>query len=116
VEDIGAFIALAFEHESKWRNRTFSLAGDELSMQEIAEALSRAAAKPVQYTQVPWDAFEQQAGHGFTVMFRWFETHGYHVDLDAVKQEYPQTTDFHRWLEAYWRAHNMPREAIVTSA
>ena len=116
VEDIGAFIALAFEHESKWRNQTFSLAGDELSMQEIAEALSRAAAKPVQYTRVPWDAFEQQAGHGFTVMFRWFETHGYHVDLNAVKREYPQTTSFHQWLETYWRALNVPREAIVTSA
>ncbi|MBV8885406.1 MAG: NmrA/HSCARG family protein [Chroococcidiopsidaceae cyanobacterium CP_BM_RX_35] len=104
LEDIGAFIALAFEHEGKWRNRTFSLAGDELSMQGIAEALSRAAAKPVQYMQVPWNEFEKQAGHGMTVMFRWFETHGYHVDLDAVKQEYPQTTGFNRWLETYWRA------------
>ncbi|MBV9386411.1 MAG: NmrA/HSCARG family protein [Chroococcidiopsidaceae cyanobacterium CP_BM_ER_R8_30] len=104
LEDIGAFIALAFEHEGKWRNRTFSLAGDELSMQGIAEALSRAAAKPVQYRQVSWDEFEKQAGHGMAVMFRWFETHGYHVDLDAVKQEYPQTTGFNRWLETYWRA------------
>ena len=104
LEDIGAFIALAFEHEGKWRNRTFSLAGDELSMQGIAEALSRAAAKPVQYMQVPWNEFEKQAGHGMTVVFRWFETHGYHVDLDAVKQEYPQTTGFNRWLETYWRA------------
>ena len=104
VDDIGAFIGLAFEHEDKWRNRTFSLAGDELSLQGIAEALSRAAAQPVQYSQVPWDEFEKQAGHGFTVMFRWFETHGFHVDLDAVKQEYPPTTGFYRWLETYWKA------------
>ncbi|MBV9307754.1 MAG: NmrA/HSCARG family protein [Acidobacteriaceae bacterium] len=104
VDDIGAFIALAFEHEGQWRNRTFSLAGDELSMHGIAEALSRAAVKPVQYKQVPWDEFEKQAGHGMTVMFRWFETHGYHVDLEAVKQEYPQTTSFNRWLETYGRA------------
>ena len=104
VDDIGAFIGLAFEHEGKWRNRTFSLASDELSMQGIAEALSRAAAKLVQYSQVPWDEFEKQAGHGFTVMFRWFESHGFHVDLDAVKQEYPQATGFNRWLETSWSA------------
>ncbi len=104
VDDIGAFIGLAFEHEDKWSNRTFSLAGDELSMQGIAEALSRAATKPVQYMQVPWDEFEKQAGHGFTVMFRWFETHGFHVDLDAVRQEYPQSTGFTRWLETSWSA------------
>ena len=116
VEDIGAFIALAFEDEGKWRNRTFSLAGDELSMREIAEAISRAAVKPVRYMQVPWDAFEQQAGHGFAVMFRWFETHGYHVDLNAVKQEYPQTTGFNRWLETFWMALDRSHAAIVTGA
>ena len=104
VDDIGAFIGLAFEHEDRWRNRTFSLAGDELSMQEVAEALSRVSTKPVQYSQVPWDEFEKQAGHGFTVMFRWFETHGFHVDLGTVKQEYPQTTGFTQWLETSWSA------------
>ena len=116
VEDIGAFIALAFENDGKWRNRTFSLASDELSMREVAEALSRAAANVVQYTQVPWDTFEQQVGHGFAVMFRWFETHGFHVDLDAVKQEYPQTTSFNRWLETHWTALNKLRAAILTEA
>jgi uncharacterized protein YbjT (DUF2867 family) len=53
VDDIGAFAALAFEHPGKWENRTFSLAGDELSMQQIAEAFSRVTAQDVKYVQVP---------------------------------------------------------------
>jgi uncharacterized protein YbjT (DUF2867 family) len=102
VDDIGAFTALAFEHPDKWKNRTFALAGDELSMQGIAEAFSRVSANPVRYVQVPWDQFEQQTGHELTVMYRWFESHGYHVDLSAVKDAYPHVTSFNRWLETHW--------------
>jgi uncharacterized protein YbjT (DUF2867 family) len=104
VDDIGAFAALAFEHPGKWHNRVFSLAGDELSMQETAAAFSRISSREVRYVQVPWEQFEKQGGHELTVMYRWFETDGYHVDLDGVRREYPQTMTFNRWLEGYWSA------------
>jgi uncharacterized protein YbjT (DUF2867 family) len=44
VDDIGAFAALAFEHPGNWKNRTYSLAGDELSMRQIAGAFGRVTA------------------------------------------------------------------------
>jgi uncharacterized protein YbjT (DUF2867 family) len=102
VDDIGAFVALAFEHPGHWHNRTFELAGDELSMSELAEAFSRASGHEVRYQQVAWDQFEQQAGHEITVMYRWFEEKGYSVDIAAVRQHYPQLTTFSRWLEQNW--------------
>lgn len=49
VDDIGAFVALAFEHPGHWHDRTYELAGDELSMRELAEAFSRASAREVRY-------------------------------------------------------------------
>lgn len=102
VDDIGAFVALAFEHPGHWRNRTYELAGDELSMRELAEAFSRASAREVRYQQVSWDQFEQQAGHEITVMYRWFEEKGYNVDIPAVRQDYPALKTFNRWLEEEW--------------
>ena len=48
---------MAFEHPGKWQDRTFELAGDELSMAELAEVFTRAAGREVRYTQVPWDEF-----------------------------------------------------------
>ncbi|HEX4748873.1 MAG TPA: NmrA/HSCARG family protein [Bryobacteraceae bacterium] len=102
VDDIGAFVALAFEHPGHWHNSTFELAGDELSMIELAEAFSRASGHQVRYQQVPWDRFEQQVGHETTVMFRWFEEKGYHVDIANVRQHYPALTSFNRWLEQNW--------------
>ena len=102
VDDIGTFVALAFEHPGHWHNRAFELAGDELSMAELAEAFSRVSGREVRYQQVPWDQFEQQVGHEMTVMYRWFEERGYDIDIAAVRQEYPQLTQFNRWLEQNW--------------
>ena len=103
VDDIGAFVAMAFEHPGQWEGRAVDIAGDELSMTAIAGAFSRSLGREVRYQQVPWDAFEQRAGHEITVMYRWFESVGYHVDIGAVRQELPSLTSFDRWLNSNWR-------------
>lgn len=102
VDDIGAFVAKAFEHAGSWNGKTYELAGDELSMEEIAQALGRAAERDVKYVQVPWDKFEKAAGHEMTVMYRWFDESGYHVNIDAVREQYPALMTFERWLTKNW--------------
>ena len=102
VDDIGAFVAMAFERPGHWENRVMELAGDELSMQEIAEALSRISRVNVKYSQIGWDEFEQQAGTEITAMFRWFERVGYHVNISGVRQERAQLQAFDRWLDLTW--------------
>jgi uncharacterized protein YbjT (DUF2867 family) len=102
VDDIGAFAALAFEYPDKWKNRTFSLAGDELSMQQIADAFSRATGRDLKYVQVSWDQFEKTMGRELAVMYHWFEEKGFHFDIEQVRREYPLTHTFNRWLEEYW--------------
>ncbi len=104
LDDIGSFAAMAFEHPGKWKNKTLSIAGDELSMESISQAFSRILSREVRYSQVPWTEFEKQGGHELGVMYRWLEAGGHHVDLDEVKREYPQMTSFNRWLESYWVA------------
>lgn len=102
VDDIGAFVGLAFEHPGHWHNRAFELAGDELSMTQLAEAFSRASGRDVRYRQASWDEFEQRAGREMTVMYRWFEEKGYSVDIAAVRRNYAELTTFNRWLSQKW--------------
>ena len=102
VDDIGAFAVLALEHPDEWNNRTFSLAGDELSMQQIADAFSRMTARNVKYVQVSWDQFEKNMGRELTVMYHWFEEKGFHFNIEEMRREYPPTHTFDRWLEGYW--------------
>jgi hypothetical protein len=48
------------------------LAGDELTMPQLAETVSLVTGREVEYYQVPWDQLEEQMGEEFTVMYRWF--------------------------------------------
>jgi len=102
VEDIGGVVAMAFERSSKWQERTFEIAGDELSMAELAQVFTRASGRQVRYVQAPWDEFEKQAGKEITVMYRWFQEIGYHVDIGAVRQEYGKLTTFEQWINSSW--------------
>jgi len=109
VDDIGGIVATAFDHSGKWQNRTFELAGDELSMTELAQAFSRTTGREVQYRQVSWGEFETQSGREMAIMYRWFQDTGYHVDISAVRQEYPNLTTLNRWLNSNW--HTATRTA-----
>jgi uncharacterized protein YbjT (DUF2867 family) len=109
LDDIGGVVATAFERPGKWQDRVFELAGDEASMTDLAQAFTRAAGREVQYQQVPWDAFEAQVGQELTKMYRLFQDSGFHVDISAVRQEYPKLTTFDHWLNENW--HTATRTA-----
>jgi uncharacterized protein YbjT (DUF2867 family) len=98
VEDIGAFAWLAFQNPSKWAGRTVELAGEELTMQRVAETLSRVLGRTVKYVQVPWDQFRQNAGDEMTRMYRWFESVGYRVNIAALRKEYPNLSTLEQVL------------------
>jgi uncharacterized protein YbjT (DUF2867 family) len=104
VRDIGVFTAMAFEKPGHWQGRAVDIAGDELSMREIADSLGRLSGRVVAYSQIPWDRFEQTAGREMTVMYRWFQDVGYSVDLAALRQENSNLTNFERWLQTNWRS------------
>lgn len=98
VDDIGALVALAFSNPDRWIGRAVEIAGDEMSMTNLAETFSRLLSRPVKYVQVPWDAFEKQAGADLTRMYRWFESDGYHADINALRREYPGLTNIETFI------------------
>lgn len=102
VDDIGAFVAMAFEKAGHWKGRTVELAGDELSMSELVERLSRVTGRELRYEQVPWEQWEKQAGPEMSRMWRHFEESPFQVDTGALRQEYQALTGFDRWLNAKW--------------
>lgn len=100
-EDFGRMAAEVFERPGEFLNRDIELASVELTMTETAAAFSRATGKLVEYRQVPFEAFEQQAGAETTAMFRWFENFGYAANLEKLKSEFFAPTN----LESYLREH-----------
>jgi len=102
VDDIGFFVALAFENPDTWIGREFDLAGDELSMRDTAATFSRVLGKDVKYNQVGWDEFEQTVGKEMTIMYRWFEDVGYTVDIRACRREHPRLKTLEQHIKAHW--------------
>ncbi|MEH2352355.1 NmrA/HSCARG family protein [Nostoc sp.] len=97
-EDYGAMVAEVFERPTDFINREIEVASVEMTMTEIAAAFSRVLGKNVAYQQIPFEAFEQQAGEEVTIMYRWFENVGYIADLARLKRDFPQPTDFESYL------------------
>ncbi|WP_068819761.1 NmrA/HSCARG family protein [Phormidesmis priestleyi] len=97
-EDYGAMVAEVFERRADFLDRALELASVDMTMTEIAAAFSQALGKPVAYQQIPFEAFEQQAGEEVTIMYRWFENVGYTADLAQLKREFAHLSDFDSYL------------------
>ncbi len=101
VEDIGAFAAMAFENPDEWLGREVDLAGDELTMPEVAETMSQVTGREISYYQVPWNQFREQMGEEFAIMYEWFNDEGYEADIEALRDVHPELMS----LEQYLRSH-----------
>ncbi len=88
VDDIGGIAALAFSKPGRWIGREVDLAGDDLSMLEVTETLSRVLGTPITYVRTPWEQFRQVAGEEITRMYKWFEEVGFAVNIAALRSEY----------------------------
>jgi uncharacterized protein YbjT (DUF2867 family) len=112
AEDIGVFVAMAFEDPETWIGREVDIAGDELTMPEIAGTFSRVIGRNVDYFQVPWEGFEEQMGEEYTIMYRWFNDEGYEADIAALRDEYPGLISFEQYLRGHgWENAEVPSEA-----
>ena len=91
VDDIGAFAAMAFGAPDEWIGRTVELAGDELTMPQVAAIFSERLGRPVVYSP----EHEDRPGGGGEArkMAAWFDEHGYDADIAALRAIYPPLKD-----------------------
>lgn len=99
-DDYGAMVAEVFERPTDFMHREIEVASVEMTMPEIAAGFSRVLGKPVNYQQILFEAFEQQAGEEVTIMYRWFENVGYIADFAQLKRDFPALTDFESYLRS----------------
>lgn len=99
LADIGAFAAEAFLRPLEFLGKEIDLAGDELTMEEIALQISCAMNREIRYEQIPEDRAEAVVGNDFALMYAWFNVHGYQVDIEELRNRWGiRLTSFSRWL------------------
>lgn len=94
-------IANVFERPADFLNCAIEVASVNMTMPEVAATFSNVLGKTVKYQQIPFEAFEKQAGKEIAMMYQWFENVGYAADFDELKHNFFEPTD----LETYLREH-----------
>ncbi len=90
TDDIGAFVALAFERPTEFIGKELEIAGSELTYLEAAKVFSRVLGKPVKFQKLPLPLVRLILGREFYLMFRWFNEAGYEADIPGLRRAYPE--------------------------
>jgi uncharacterized protein YbjT (DUF2867 family) len=90
VDDIGKFVALAFERPAEFIGKQLEIAGSELTNPQAAEVFSRVLGKPVKFQKLPMLIVRLFLGKEFYQMFRWFNESGFKADIPALRKQYPE--------------------------
>jgi uncharacterized protein YbjT (DUF2867 family) len=90
TDDIGAFVALAFERPTEFIGKELEIAGSELTNLEAAKVFSRVLGKPVKFQKLPLPLVRLVLGKEFYLMFRWFNEGGFQADIGTLRRLYPE--------------------------
>jgi uncharacterized protein YbjT (DUF2867 family) len=108
TDDIGGFVALAFERPQDFIGLELELAGSELTNLEAAEIFSRVLDKPVKFRELPLPMVRLFLGKEFYQMFRWFSEAGFKADIAGLRRNYPDVRlqTLEEWLRNEgWHKH-----------
>lgn len=86
VEDIGKYGAWAFEKAEELNGREIDLAGDELTMPEVAELISKTAGRQINFFSPPIEEIKKFS-EDFATMLEWFDAVGYSADIKGTAKE-----------------------------
>ncbi|HLZ68097.1 MAG TPA: NmrA/HSCARG family protein [Aliidongia sp.] len=106
LADIGAFVAALVERREQVFGKRFDFAGDELSGEEQVKILSHAIGRPISYQEIPIAAARRQS-EDVALMFEWFDSVGYDVDIAALHRDFPEVRwhSFGDWAREFdWSA------------
>ncbi len=88
VDDIGMFGVDAFLRPNDFMGKAIEIAGDALTMPEVAAQLSRTMNRTITFESMSIEQAESVMGKDFATMFKWFNDVGYSADFQALQQQY----------------------------
>jgi uncharacterized protein YbjT (DUF2867 family) len=97
VADVGKYGRIAFEQHAALNGQALDIAGDELTMPQTAEVISKAAGRPVSHVRVPIEEV-RKASEDFALMLEWFDAKGYEADITGNARRFGiAPTSFSDW-------------------
>jgi uncharacterized protein YbjT (DUF2867 family) len=114
VDDIGAFVALAFDNPQEFIGQSIEFAGDSLTEPQMADIFARVIGRPVMLTPPQGPMAEDPES---LKMVAWFNESGYKADIPALRKRLPSLHTLEQWLrETGWENAPAPDLSQVQSA
>lgn len=110
VDDVGRFVALAFDNPRDFIGTAFDLAGDELTMAEMAATFSRVMGRPVRFTGSPDHIAQVRAyNEELGALFTWLLEEGFQAFIPGLRALQPGLLTFEAYLrDAGWEGRGAP--------
>ncbi len=109
-DDYGKIVADVFDDKNKYSGKEIEVASVDITMEEVVQSFSNILEEKVSYQQIPFEAFQKQAGEEVTTMFRWFENVGYNADIKLLQNTFFKLSS----LEDYLSEHEWNKTPSVT--
>jgi uncharacterized protein YbjT (DUF2867 family) len=90
TDDIGGFVALAFERPKEFLGLELEIAGSELTNLQAAQVFSRVLNRPVKFQKLPMPIVRLFLGQEFYEMFNWFNKEGFRANIPELRRKYPE--------------------------
>jgi uncharacterized protein YbjT (DUF2867 family) len=88
--DVGRFAAMAFADPDAFDQKTFELAGEALTLEQMADALSETLGRDVEAVHLDPTDYEvrDELGKDVLKLFQWFNEDDYPVNVDAIERRF----------------------------
>jgi len=100
IPDIGFFVGEAFDNPNQWIGRGENIAGDKMTMAELAQTFSTVLGNDIKYVRQPLDEFLQSFPPPLQPLFRWYDEAGYSADVANWRRQYPNLITLEQYLRA----------------
>jgi len=99
ADDVGAFVAAAFDNPDRFNGHSIDLAAEALTMEEIAAKIAVFTGKSVTAVSLSeGDAVASGVNPGVASSQAWNNVEGYKVDLAAARAWGVSITSFDKWV------------------
>jgi uncharacterized protein YbjT (DUF2867 family) len=112
LEDLGAFVNIAFENPDNYIGKEIELASDELTLYQVADSFSMILGQTVKVENIPLESILKQMGEGYYKMNKWHMENSFKADIGALKKIYPGLTSF----DSYLRKHEWQKMRLFKAA
>jgi uncharacterized protein YbjT (DUF2867 family) len=100
VRDIGAFAGFAFASPDRYAGEAFELAGDELTVPQIAAAMTAALGRPVRYSQIPIEDIRRADPDRAASLERLYNLEPPRANIPRLRDQHAELLTFEQWLTA----------------